>query len=149
MIEFTVSDQTYRASRMNAMTQFHVTRRLTPALAKFGDILPKLAAMKPDEAKDVGREVAMTSIATLGEAFGSVMNELSDEDAEYVIYACLAVCERKGIAPGTWAKILILEHKALMFQDIGLPEMLAIASKVLQDQLANFFSGLSSAFRLA
>ncbi len=123
-LEFEVAGHTYRAGRMDAMTAFHVMRRLTPVLASFremGQANDMFAALEP-----VARAVA----------------GMSDADSELVLGACLSVCERRQDGGRGWARIWSVEAKRPMFDDIDIAAMLQVAFHVIQGALGPFFPGL-------
>jgi hypothetical protein len=116
MFEFELNGETYQLTKLSAMTQFHVSRRVVPIMA----------------ALDGGGD-------TIAKLMGAVSN-LSDEDAEYVIGKCLADCRRKS--GETWAKVFVGGN--LMFEDIGMPGMIKLTFETLRENLTGFFTGLPS-----
>lgn len=118
MADFELNGVTYRLARLDAMTQFHVSRR----------IMPLMAAM--------GGESEGDKLAKLFSAVG----QLSDEDSEYVIGKCLADCRRQS--GDTWAKVYVAGK--LMFDDLGMMGMIALTFETLKENLADFFTGLGS-----
>lgn len=122
MAEFEVAGQTYRSGKMNARTQWHVLRRAAPI---------------------VGPIQSLASGAPSGEAFAimaKAIASLSDEEADYILDECLAVVERQQ-GPTAWAKIKMSSGPGLMFDDIDMMAMLAIASHVMRDNYAAVFQG--------
>lgn len=122
MAEFKVNNIEYRSGKMNAIVQFHVARRLAPVFAAFGEA-----------ARTESRD-PMLAFGPMAEAFA----KMSDQDAEYVINACLGVCLRKQ--NNTWVQIRT--SGGIMFDDIGLQEMIQISWATLQDNLSGFFAAL-------
>lgn len=124
-IEFKIGENTYRAGKMNAMKQFHVARRIAPV---------------------VGSLVALTrgapAMDEILQPIAEAIAKLSDGDCEYVLGACLSAVQRQS-GQG-WAAVWDSRVGRLMFEDIDLPAMIQIATRVLQDNLAPFFSGLQS-----
>ena len=115
MVDFDLGGVTYRLAKLDAMTQFHVSRRIMPlmgAIGGEGDNMAKLFA---------------------------AVGQLSDVDTEYVIGKCLADCRRGDSS----AKIYV--SGKLMFDDIGMMGMLRLTMETLKENLADFFSGLGSA----
>lgn len=122
-MEFQVNDIAYRSGKMNAMTQFHVSRRLAPLLSSLTEIAQ-------------GGKLEVSSILA---SLMSEISKLSDADCEYVLYGCMAVTSRdQGGGRGN-APILAADGKTPMFPDIDMIGMLTIAAHVLQDNLAGFF----------
>ena len=123
--EFQAGGLTFRANKINAFTQFHLIRRLAPILSKLAGSAEKL---KNDPMQALG-------------ALGDHLAAMKDEDADYILMACLAATERSQDKMG-WARVVI--NSTLMFQDLELPVMLQIAWEVIQFNFSGFFSGLPS-----
>jgi hypothetical protein len=123
-LEFTHAGQNYKAGKLDAMRQFHVMRRLAP-------LLPELAG--------AGLKPGGDPLAIL-EPLARIVSTMQDADVEYVLNSCMAVVERQQ-SGGAWAKIQAAPG-ALMFPDIDMAAMLAIAWQVLQHNLSGFFAGL-------
>ncbi|MCX2699257.1 phage tail assembly chaperone [Ochrobactrum chromiisoli] len=122
-MDFQINEVAYRSGKMNAMTQFHVSRRMAPLLSSLTEIAQ-------------GGKMDVPSVLS------SLMNEiskLSDTDCEYVLYACMAVTSRDQGGGRGYASILAGDGKTSMFPDIDMLGMLTIAAHVLQDNLAGFF----------
>ena len=116
-MDFIVNGVNYKAAKLPAIKQFHLIRRLAPVMAHITN---------PDNA-----------LAGIANAIG----ELKDEDANYVLFGLLGVVEREQ-PPHGWAKITVGE--SLMFQDIGLVEMMQIATKSFQGNFSDFLGKLPS-----
>ncbi len=67
---------------------------------------------------------------------------MPDADCEYVLQICLSVTQRQQ--GKQYAPVWHVQNKALMFDDIGLSEMVRIALHVIQDSLGNFLHGLTA-----
>jgi hypothetical protein len=109
----------YNLGKMNAMTQFHVSRRLMPVVASMageGDVMSKI--------------------------LGAV-GELTDEDSEYIIGKCLADCTRKKIGGKSFVKIMSRDGQ-FMFDDIGMVEIIKLTMATLEENLSGFFTELRS-----
>jgi hypothetical protein len=143
MLEFEHGGHKYRANKLSAKRQFHVSRRLAPLL--FG--LMKSGALS-GSAVPVGLDVQVD--ATVGdapnalsgdvlEALGSALATMSDTDADYVVDSCLAVVVRQQPGGG-WAQLMSGEK--LMFEDLDMAGMLTITWQVVQDSLSGFFGTL-------
>lgn len=123
MADFEINGIKYQCGKMNAMTQFHVSRRLAP-------LLSSLTALAQGEKME-----PMQILASLM----SEISKLSDADCEYVLYACMAVTTRdQGGGRGN-ANVLAGDGRTVMFPDIDMLTMLTIAANVLQDNLSGFF----------
>jgi len=114
-----VNGQTYRIGKMPAREQFHVVRRLGPAIMGF------LAS----GVNGGGMAGAMGPIL-------DHLSKMSDEDSDYVLDHCLSVVQR---AQGNdWAKVRA-PNGALLFNDIELPQLLNLTRAVLTENLRGFF----------
>jgi len=116
-----VGGHMYRIGRMDVRKQFHVARRIGPAMLGF-----------------LGG--SMLKGAKLADMIGPVvdaLSKMSDEDSDYVLDQCLVVVTRAQNG-GEWARI-IAPNGGLMFQDIDLPQMLKLAQSVLAENLRGFF----------
>lgn len=111
---------TYRIGKMPAREQFHVTRRLGPAIMGF-----------------------LGSAASGGGIMGALgpiidhLSKMSDEDSDYVLDHCLSVVHRSQ-PNGEWAKVRA-PNGALMFEDIELPQLINLTRAVLMENLSGFF----------
>lgn len=129
--DFTHKGVAYKAGSLDAMKQFHVTRRLAPFLPKLaGDGLPLNTEALSGAAVFAFLEPLAACVATM-----------SDADAEYVLHTCLEVVERQQ-PTGGWAKVMA--GGRLMFEDIDMAAMLVCAFHVLQRNLSGFFAVLPS-----
>lgn len=116
-----VGGQMYRIGRMDAKKKFHVARRLAPLLAGL------------TSAKSGGGMAE--AIAPIAEA----LSRMTEEDTDYVLDACLAVCQREQ-PNGQWAPVCTTTGR-MMFQDIDMPEMVQLAVNAVRTNLAAFFPG--------
>lgn len=127
-ITFEIGGVNYQASHMDAITQFHVARRLAP-------VLPALKALS---GTDGNGGPAWSSLSAISE----IVAKMPDEDVNYVLDACLSRVSRRKEGETGWAKLWNSNAKALMFQDLTFPEMLMIAVQVIAGSLGNFMAGL-------
>lgn len=121
MEEIEIGAHTYRLAKLDAMTQFHIIRRLGGVLAAVRD---------GAESGDV--------FTVLMQAVG----DMSDEDSEYIIAKCLNGCARRQDGDTGWAPVF--RHGQMIFSDILMPEMLQLTWATLQSNLSDFFTGLRS-----
>ena len=126
MAEFEVGGHTYRSTKLSARVAFHVARRLAPVIGRM------------DLSRAVGQITGDTQIAALLPMADAIAS-MTDVDCDYVINACMAVCERQF--NGTWAKVWHTGAAKPMFEDIELPALMQITLQVLGENLSSFFSG--------
>lgn len=130
MDDLTIKGAAYKVGRLSAMTQFHVARRLVLVLAALAPHVGKLTTYKKMEPAEK-LEFVLGMIPVVGPAFAL----LSDDDSEFVIYACYAVTERQQ--NGAWAHIY--RNGQVMFNDIDFPSMLLICFECLLVNMQAFF----------
>lgn len=130
MLEFAINDQQYRAGKLNAFQQLHVSRKIAPILPR---LLPAFAGLS------AGNE----NLSTLAEALEPVAQALAsmpDADCEFVFGTCLGVVSRQQ--GNSWSSVWNAQNKALMFDDIQLDVMTQLVVKVVADNLGPFMQGL-------
>lgn len=133
-IEFEIGGQRYRAEKLDAFKQLHVSRKIAPIIPKLLPMFQKFAG-DTDPLKD-----DLDGLAEAFEPLAQALAEMPDADCEYVFAACLGVVSRHQ--QGNWAPIWSQGAKSLMFDGIDLGQMTQIAVKVIWDSLGGFISGL-------
>jgi hypothetical protein len=132
MTEVVIGENTYVIGKLNAMKQFHLSRRLLPVLQK---LLPAFVAMQGVtlESQDV------TKIAEVIAPAVDALSALSDSDSEYIISLCLGVVKRKqgNASASVWNE----KANAPMFDDLDLATMLRLTWEVIGDNLGSFMQG--------
>jgi hypothetical protein len=126
-MEFEIAGNTYRAGKLDAFKQFHVSRRLAPVLGG----LAMVAGGEQDR------------LSALLQPITEAVARMSDTDCDYILQTCLGVVQRQQ--GSTWAPVFAAGRGALMFEDIDLSAMMQIAVKVIQDNLGGFFQGGAAA----
>lgn len=138
MAEFEVGGVKYRSRKMDARRQFHVARKLTPAVAPLmHSLAPILMAAEAQGAPDRFVDALMP----LAEAIAA----MPAEDCDFVLDECLSIVDREQPGGTGWSAVFNRDARRMMFEDIGMPEMLTIAVRVIQDNVASFTSALRSA----
>lgn len=142
MTDFEVGGINYRAGTMNAIKQLQVVRRLAPLLAALNSAdLAGLAGQAPDGS---GAGLA-AAIGPLTEAFAA----MSDENTEYVLSACLSICQREIPGGLGWTPIWSVQGKTLMFDDINLMVLVQIVGRVVMANVGDFTSALPRTIQAA
>lgn len=130
MSNLLIAGQNYRIGKLNALTQFHVVRRLGPVLATMGVSMGMLKQ---------GLNLTQESFLELLGPITGVLAQMSNEDTDYIIFTCLSAVSRQqgdtGFAP-------VATANRLMFEDIDLPAMLRLVVEVLKASLGNFLMEL-------
>lgn len=117
----------YQIGQLDAMKQFHVSRRIAPIQVAMGVSISELlgSGKNDDEAMLGATSEVMKLIA-----------KMSDEETEYVLATCLEVVKRKE-GEG-WAKVYV--SKRFMYP-IPMQDMVRLAIEVMKENLSGFFSG--------
>lgn len=132
MTEIELGGQVYRTGKLDAMRQFHLSRRLAPIIPPLIPVFIKL--------KNGGLEQDMLGFAGALGPFADGLAAMSDEASEYILGTCLSVVQRKG--GKTWANVWDVQGKVCMFDDMQLPDMVQLTLRVIQDNLGPFISGI-------
>ncbi len=128
MTEVTVDGHTYRVGKLDAKTQFHVARRLGPAVLAVGaPLLGMLGAERKAETSD---------LLALAGPVAQAMALMSDADANYVIDRCMSVVARQQ--EDRWAPVATATG-VFMFQDMEWVTLVRLTVEVLRENLGNFF----------
>ncbi len=120
MNEFELNGNQYRVGHINALTQFHVARRLAVILSEMA------AAFQSGKNED----------ASLS-AMANAISKLSDEDANYCLFSLLKAITRAQKNGMGWGPVC--SANSLMYDDITMPVMLQLAWKSLQFNMSDFF----------
>lgn len=165
-MEVTIKGAEYKIRKLTPFQQFHVARRLAPALWALGAAAAEVVktAENVQKADTVDAEVVKTaenvqntaSVDKVPEddptnrmltAFGPVAKafaSMSDADSEYILGTCLSVVLRKS--GSGWAEVAPKGSQGyLAFDDITLPTMIELALEVIKENLGNFFDVLPGA----
>lgn len=134
-MEFNLGEKQFRTSKLDALAQFHVSRKLAP-------IIPTLIPVFVKIAKDGAELSDIASYAEILAPFADGLAAMSNEDSEYVITTCMSVAKRKAAGSDNWAPVWSNSARACMFDDMDLGDIIQIVLKVVQDSLGNFIRGL-------
>lgn len=135
-LEFEISGQRYRAEKLDAFKQLHVSRKIAPIIPKLLPMFMKFAEQGDSMKAD------LAGMAEAFEPLAQALADMPDADCEYVFNACLGVVARNQ--QGNWASVWSQSGKSLMFDDIDLGGMTQITAKVIWDSLGGFIQGLLS-----
>ncbi|RQZ31535.1 hypothetical protein DIE14_01060 [Burkholderia sp. Bp9017] len=158
--EIELSGKRYQIGKLNAMQQFHVSRRIAPIIPSMIPVLMKFYA-EVERSRNAAANAALgalaagdnaqtaeqrdvlglvDSIAPVLQPFADALAGLKDEDAEYVFGTCLSVVERQHM--NGWAKVWAAAQKTAMFDDMDIGSMLPLVVRVVVENLGPFISGL-------
>ncbi|MDH2613571.1 phage tail assembly chaperone [Acinetobacter baumannii] len=140
-----IGNYDYEIGRLNAIDQFHVSRKIAPIIPTIMPILTELAKgelqktiekLESAEDNDVSG-LAEANLESLGTALQPLMDsfaKMPEDDVDYVIKKCLTVVSRNG------AKVVVRD--AIMFDDLGMEHILPLTIAVIRTNLGNFIQGL-------
>lgn len=137
-MDITIGAHDYRIDKLNAFKQFHVARRLAPALWALG--AGAMASLKHDNPENVDMIATVTSAAG---PLIDVISTMSDIDSQYVLDNCLSVCFRKDATSGGYQRIFV-EKGGILFDDIDMSVMMQLVLAAIRENLGNFLSALPS-----
>lgn len=135
--DFTVGDRAYRAERLSAMDQFHLSRKLAPLLPPLAPLFIKAI----DEGAPGGLTQNLLAFIELAEPFAEALSELKDETAEQLMNMTLASVKIETV-PGTWTPLWLPGAKmatVIELNDLG--KLLPIVLKVIDINLRPFIEG--------
>lgn len=143
MEKIKIGGQDYVIGQLNALDQLHLTRKLAPLVPEIAPVMSKL--MGSDMAKliaasDKGQDLAEDDMQGFAEVIQAAkplteaLAKLSEEDTNYILFKCLSVCSRDGAA--------LCRNNVLMFDDITLYQMVALAVAVVRLNLGDFIQEL-------
>jgi tail assembly chaperone len=137
MSEFELNGHEYRISKLTAMQQFHVNRKIAPLIPPLVPVFMKVH--KAGGLKDDG----LVSLPELLQPLADGLAALPDETAEYVISTCLSALKRKNTEKGNWIAVWNQGGKVFMFADLNdMSSMIPLVIRVIQDSLGPFLQGL-------
>lgn len=131
--EIELGGNTYSIGKLSAMKQFHVSRRVAP-------IIPKLVPVFTRMKSGTSLLDDLDGLAEALQPFADGLAEMRDEDAEYVVNACMSVIQRKN--EYGWTASWSAEAKRPMFDDMDLGVLLPLTVRCIVVNLGPFIQGL-------
>jgi len=137
--DFEAGGRKFKLNKIDAFKQFHIVRRISPLLAK---LVPVMSSITKAKVGDLSEEQKLDEFGKLAVPIMMGLSELSDADADYVLFRLLGSVEVQQEFSGStvWAKVAT--DSAIMMQDIELPILLQVAGKALMYNLSGFFGSL-------
>ena len=129
MITITIDKVEYRIGKLDALKQFHVSRRLAPLLAEMGISLTMLSK---------GAGTGIDDFLPILGRIGEMMAKMTDADSNFIIFTSLGVVDIKQ--GDKFAPVAVGGN--LMFQDMSMTTMLRLVGETLKDNLGGFLMGL-------
>jgi predicted Zn-ribbon and HTH transcriptional regulator len=151
-MEQQINGHTYHFDKLPLDEQFHVARRLAPAVWAFGQ--SSLSVLQNALPEGVSLTLANLQKSLMGLEDGAMMglllssadplvkiiSHMSNADSEYILYRCLLKVSRQvetgGVNVG-WQPVYA-ENGGFIFQDMELPEMLQLVVASVRRNLGNF-----------
>lgn len=151
----------YSIGRLNAVDQFHVSRKIAPIVPKLmpiiaevakGDLTKAIAAIEANEEKIKKAEESgevekgtkepeaipeLDDLTPLADAFSPLMEvfaSMPEEDVNFIIYKCLSVVKRGGA--------VVCRNNTIMFDNLDMTELLPLVIATIRLNLGNFILGL-------
>jgi hypothetical protein len=163
MSEIEINGTRYRVNRMNVFDQAHVARKVAPVIFSMGKgystALAKLPQQRPAPSPEHSsnganggtdefetpeppdpQELAQENeilFETIG-PIADVLAKMSDEDVNYVLKKCLAVCAKHN--GQSWVPMMRGDN--LMFEELDLGTLMQLTMEVVQDNLGPSLRGL-------
>lgn len=133
MVEFELQGETYSVGRLNAFQQLHLSRKLAPVLPA---LVPFLQV-----AMSGGLERALSGdleeFAAASRPIASVLSQMPDADAEYIICTALSCVKRKQ---GKFWHAMV-SGGTMAYDDTPLDAVLMLALRSIKENLGSFIQG--------
>jgi hypothetical protein len=149
-----IGERTFNVGKLDVMRQFHVARRLAPAVwalaRSAGEVLtsalPEGVAMNFENVvkglKGLEDGALMGALVAAAGPLVDVFAHMSNDDSQYIINECLSVCSVK-VGDTGW-QVLYVEGSGLMFHDLTLPELMQVVFAAIRHNLGNFIPALAT-----
>jgi len=134
---FSIGDRAFKVSKINAMKQYHIVRRIAPILSEMLPAMKDIAKIK--SSTEMSQDDQLDQAAKIAGPIMMGLSKLSDKDSEFVLYALLSAVEIRQ-AEGNYA--FIVRDSMLMFENLELPILLQAAGRSFMYNMAGFFDVL-------
>lgn len=136
----TIGEHDYTIGRLNALDQFHVSRKIAPIVPTLMPIITEVAKgdlSKAIESIELGDNNELGSLEPLAQALEPFMEafaKMPEDDVNYVIHKCLSVVKR--------GSSVVCRGQTIMFDDLDMGQILPLVVAVIRVSLGNFIQGL-------
>ena len=136
----TIGEHEYSIGRLNALDQFHVSRKIAPIVPTLMPIITEVAKgdlSKAIESIELGDNNELGSLEPLAQALEPFMEafaKMPEDDFNYVIHKCLSVVKRSSS--------VVCRGQTIMFDDLDMGQILPLVVAVIRVSLGNFIQGL-------
>lgn len=136
----TIGEHDYTIGRLNALDQFHVSRKIAPIVPTLMPIITEVAKgdlSKAIESIELGDNNELGSLEPLAQALEPFMEafaKMPEDDVNYIIHKCLSVVKR--------GSSVVCRGQTIMFDDLDMGQILPLVVAVIRISLGNFIQGL-------
>lgn len=136
----TIGEHDYTIGRLNALDQFHVSRKIAPIVPTLMPIITEVAKgdlSKAIESIELGDNNELGSLEPLAQALEPFMEafaKMPEDDVNYIIHKCLSVVKR--------GSSIVCRGQTIMFDDLDMGQILPLVVAVIRVSLGNFIQGL-------
>ena len=136
----TIGEHDYTIGRLNALDQFHVSRKIAPIVPTLMPIISEVAKgdlSKTIESIELGDNNELGSLEPLAQALEPFMEafaKMPEDDVNYIIHKCLSVVKR--------GSSIVCRGQSIMFDDLDMGQILPLVVAVIRVSLGNFIQGL-------
>lgn len=130
--EITLKEVKYRIGRLNPRKQFHLSRRMAPFILALGKGAGSASSIKE------GGDTLSSMVQVFG-PISQLLSEMPDDQVDYILTTCLSVVTRE--TGNGWARVQA-SNGELMFQELGMDDLIQLTMAVLKENLGNFFKAL-------
>lgn len=134
--DFEINGKKFKLSKINALKQFHIVRKIGPILT---ELLPALQELQKSDIQKLSENENLESLSKFVTPIMNGLSKLSDAEADKVLYGLLSSVEVQQPA-GNWSRVST--DTMLMMQDMELPILLQIAGRAFMFNLSGFFAVL-------
>jgi len=134
--KFSIGQREFSLSKIDAIKQFHIVRRLMPVLTELLPVAQKYGKLSKEQLEKKMTEDSLEDLAPVLNGLA----KLGDADSNKILYGLLSSVQMKQGEHGNWANLVTGEQ--LMFQDLELPILLQAAGRALMFNLSGFFATL-------
>lgn len=133
-------DHVYAIGKLNARQQFHVARKIGPAVFALttarAQVMKALPGGMPKD-DEAFSKVAEEALGSVFKGLAEALAQMSEADVDYLINICMSACQRKQ--QGGWQNV-IAPNGSFMFDDIDVKILLRLTLEVIKENLGSFFA---------
>lgn len=143
-LEFEIDGKNFRAEKLGAFDQLHLSRKIAPLLPPLAPIIVKLEAEFKKEGDKPITIAEILSLAELAEPFTEALADMEDKDIEKVFILTLtSVKVQTDATHNVWMPLWIVGSKMASTTELNdLGKLLPIVMRVIIFNLGNFIDGL-------